>query len=717
MDWEPQRTNAPPMDWEAQRPSAPSTPTSVSSHSTSGTGSSKEKIPTFKPLNPSPTVTALSKIPNEELFRKGPNELLNILRRVEADYKSLLSEHSNVIKDVNRRFQIFVLETRGLKDINQKLQDDNQELRDLCCFLDDDRQRSRKLAREWQRFGRYTASVMHSEVAAYQEKLHQLEERQAELLSDNMELKELCLFLDHERAQMNGDRDDGDGSSNGTMPGHEEMGQSHADSDGQTTPTPTPTPLQQGNEASAAYVRQLELKIQRLEEEKKQLAQRVERNGADGYHPADQDGTGRRLDTNLDQVLQVHEQLERPRDPVGTEDLGDPEKAIVREMCNVVWRKLGDVGEYPPHTATGDTYAAAVPAPATVQPFRPQSAAGNPVVLAGPTRLQPPSHSLPTSPTEPGHHSARGNFRPATAHAGSPGDESGPSSLGSLSGGYTNERRSQLPVGQRPGAAPPSVHVPGGREGYGHGGGGGGYGHGGGGRDHGPVQVGGGRDNFPVPGGRDFPGGGGGGGRENFPGQKGSRAHQGPVFAQPAIPASSQATERPRHTQPPPYSSAKGNVVPSSRSAPNPNPPLYHPSQQLPQPHHQAPPPSSRPSQQPPPPRYQQRTHPFHGNQGQPAPSQGQPFPRSASSSATYYVSHPTSQAKSPSAPVLPSHPHPAPTSSVPGVSYLYSQRGPGGGMAQPPLFRSYPGGGDDQGPRSGPDQGRGEWKQTYLDE
>lgn len=53
----------------------------------------------------------------------------------------------------------------------------------------------------------------------------------------------VCLFVD----QMNGDRDDGDGSSNGTMPGPEEMGQSHGDSDGQITPTPTPTPLQQGN--------------------------------------------------------------------------------------------------------------------------------------------------------------------------------------------------------------------------------------------------------------------------------------------------------------------------------------------------------------------------------------------------------------------------------------------------------------------------------------
>ena len=94
----------------------------------------------------------------------GPDELVRLLRRVEVDYKSLLGEHGNVVKDVNRRLQIFILETRGLKENVHKLQEDNQELRDLCCFLDDDRQKGRKLAREWQRFGRYTASVMRSEV-------------------------------------------------------------------------------------------------------------------------------------------------------------------------------------------------------------------------------------------------------------------------------------------------------------------------------------------------------------------------------------------------------------------------------------------------------------------------------------------------------------------------------------------------------------------------
>ncbi len=65
-------------------------------------------------------------------------------------------------------FQTMITELRTLKEANQRLSDDNQELRDLCCFLDDDRQKGRKLAREWQRFGRYTASVMRQEVSAYQ---------------------------------------------------------------------------------------------------------------------------------------------------------------------------------------------------------------------------------------------------------------------------------------------------------------------------------------------------------------------------------------------------------------------------------------------------------------------------------------------------------------------------------------------------------------------
>ncbi|KAH8027090.1 hypothetical protein HPB51_002035 [Rhipicephalus microplus] len=81
------------------------------------------------------------------------------------------------------------MEIRQLREVNERLQRDSQELRDLCCFLDDDRQKGRKLAREWQRFGRYTASVMRQEVSAYQGKLRGLDARQQDLIRDNIQLK------------------------------------------------------------------------------------------------------------------------------------------------------------------------------------------------------------------------------------------------------------------------------------------------------------------------------------------------------------------------------------------------------------------------------------------------------------------------------------------------------------------------------------------------
>ena len=72
------------------------------------------------------------------------------------------------------------------------------------------------------------------QVAVYQDKLRELEERQSELVSENMELKELCLYLDGERGD--GGRDEGDGSSSGTVTGHEEV--VAMDTTGNATPTP-----------------------------------------------------------------------------------------------------------------------------------------------------------------------------------------------------------------------------------------------------------------------------------------------------------------------------------------------------------------------------------------------------------------------------------------------------------------------------------------------
>ena len=101
----------------------------------------------------------------------------------------MASENGAIVSELNKKLTDLQSEVRSLKDLNARLSEDNKELRDLCCFLDDDRQKGRKLAREWQRFGRYTASVMRQEVSNYQTKLKDLAGKQEELIRDNLELK------------------------------------------------------------------------------------------------------------------------------------------------------------------------------------------------------------------------------------------------------------------------------------------------------------------------------------------------------------------------------------------------------------------------------------------------------------------------------------------------------------------------------------------------
>ncbi|XP_012675347.2 coiled-coil domain-containing protein 85A [Clupea harengus] len=141
----------------------------------------------------------LSKLSDEDLMKSSKEDLVRRLRRAEADKMSAILDHGNLIREVNRRLQQHLNEIRGLKDINQKLQEDNQELRDLCCFLDDDRQKGKKVSREWQRLGRYSAGIMRKEVTLYLQKLKELEQRQEEVIKENLELKELCLMLDEEK--------------------------------------------------------------------------------------------------------------------------------------------------------------------------------------------------------------------------------------------------------------------------------------------------------------------------------------------------------------------------------------------------------------------------------------------------------------------------------------------------------------------------------------
>ncbi|XP_023203427.1 coiled-coil domain-containing protein 85C isoform X4 [Xiphophorus maculatus] len=358
----------------------------------------------------------LSQLTDDDLLRCSKEELVRKLRRVDSEKMNLMIEHGNMMKDINRRLQVHLHEIRSLKEVNQKLQDDNHELRELCCFLDDDRQKGKKLSREWQRFGRYTASAMWKEVGAYMMKLKELEANQESVLRENSELKEIILMLDEERngagsrssidsqsslSNLNGSagtvRDVGDGSSTSSTgsagsPDHHNHNHVHKPSENSKMPTmrrsmddlsaphhhrSIPNGL---NDSSSNYIRQLETKVRILEDDNNKLLSqcnlgdlRVLRKGMTLYHsesqlsslPQRQEamhmGTNR-LPTSESspatgylscvqkpeavvhamKVLEVHENLDRPAPEDYEDDLSEKEKAIVREMCNVVWRKLGD---------------------------------------------------------------------------------------------------------------------------------------------------------------------------------------------------------------------------------------------------------------------------------------------------------------------------------------------------------------------------------------
>uniref|UniRef100_F7FQZ7 Coiled-coil domain containing 85B n=1 Tax=Monodelphis domestica TaxID=13616 RepID=F7FQZ7_MONDO len=133
-----------------------------------------------------------------ELAALAKEELVRRLRQEEAEKLAALVQRGRLMQEVNRQLQGHLGEIRELKQVNRRLQDENRELRDLCCFLDHERQKGRRVARQWQLFGAHAARAVRDELAGCWHKLAQLEGRQDELLRENLALKELCLALEDE---------------------------------------------------------------------------------------------------------------------------------------------------------------------------------------------------------------------------------------------------------------------------------------------------------------------------------------------------------------------------------------------------------------------------------------------------------------------------------------------------------------------------------------
>lgn len=139
-----------------------------------------------------------AELSDAELGVCSKEELVRRLRHEEAEKLAALVQRGRLIQGVNRQLQEHLREIRELKAVNGRLQAENGELRDLCCFLDEDRLKAKRLARHWQLFGHHAAQVLRDELAACLRKLAGLEGLQERLAKDNLELKELCLALEEE---------------------------------------------------------------------------------------------------------------------------------------------------------------------------------------------------------------------------------------------------------------------------------------------------------------------------------------------------------------------------------------------------------------------------------------------------------------------------------------------------------------------------------------
>ena len=67
----------------------------------------------------------------------------------------------------------------------------NDDVKELCLLLDEERYQMHQLAEQWKYFGKNTINKLESQIVDYQKKLNDLERRQLSLLKENESLKSL----------------------------------------------------------------------------------------------------------------------------------------------------------------------------------------------------------------------------------------------------------------------------------------------------------------------------------------------------------------------------------------------------------------------------------------------------------------------------------------------------------------------------------------------
>ncbi|PAV61494.1 hypothetical protein WR25_11328 [Diploscapter pachys] len=171
-----------------------------------------EKISSISPnTSPVPYAVPVTRSPNNHyssIHLLQFDHMRSRCRLLDEENQKLMRTQAHIVQDANRRVGMHLNEIRMLKEENKRLTNENKELKDMCCYFDNERQKTRRLAKEWQKFARYTSTLMKEEMQRQQKKRDQIEEQLYEREKEIEELKHLCLYLDEQRQNVLGTRKD-----------------------------------------------------------------------------------------------------------------------------------------------------------------------------------------------------------------------------------------------------------------------------------------------------------------------------------------------------------------------------------------------------------------------------------------------------------------------------------------------------------------------------
>ncbi|ESN95987.1 hypothetical protein HELRODRAFT_178909 [Helobdella robusta] len=127
----------------------------------------------------------------EVLRRRGVDYLANLVRELEQEKVNSNCEYTKSLNDLNTKLQNGVVEIQNLRQRNKDLNVENEDLKNVCLYLDDERLKLAKLLEEWNNFGKYIFQHFEDKTNSCKIDIDRLEANHKEIILENSHLKQL----------------------------------------------------------------------------------------------------------------------------------------------------------------------------------------------------------------------------------------------------------------------------------------------------------------------------------------------------------------------------------------------------------------------------------------------------------------------------------------------------------------------------------------------